>query len=182
MPTNTINILAISGSLRNNSANAQVIRYIASLVPQHVSFNVYEDLAAIPPFDDSTPGNAVLAFRRKLREADGIFICSPEYAFGVSGVLKNALDWTVSSADLDNKPISLVTAATGGEKAHAALQLTLNVISGNSIVPDATLLISFVRSKIDKDGRVTDPATATALKTAIDSFIHHIENQETRKD
>jgi chromate reductase, NAD(P)H dehydrogenase (quinone) len=173
-----IQILAVCGSLRQNSANIQVINYVASLVPPHVSFDIYEHLAGIPPFDDGEPNDAVLDWRKRLREADGIFICTPEYAFGVSGVLKNALDWTVSSADMDGKPISLVTAATGGERAHAALQLTLNVISGNSVLPEATLLISFIRAKMNKEGQITDEATAIALKAAIDSFIRHIEAKE----
>src|SRR5882724_13164063 len=93
-----IKLLAISGSLRANSSNNAIIKAVGAMAPAGVAFNVYTGLAAIPPFDDSQePGPAVVDFRRQLQEADGIFICTPEYAFGVSGVLKNALDWTVSS-------------------------------------------------------------------------------------
>ncbi|RYD56690.1 MAG: NAD(P)H-dependent oxidoreductase [Sphingobacteriales bacterium] len=167
MSDRNIKILAICGSLRSNSANIQIINYVASQVSEQVEFRIFDGLASIPPFDDGEPNDDVLYWRQEIRAADGIFICTPEYAFGVSGVLKNALDWTVSTADLDGKPIALVTAATGGEKAHAALQLTLNVISANNVLPDATLLISFVRSKINKDGVITDSEAAKALKNVI---------------
>lgn len=169
-----INILAVSGSLRSTSANVQVLQHIASIAPAHVQIELYRDLATIPPFDDGEPNEAVLNWRQKIRNADGILFCSPEYAFGVSGVLKNALDWTVSSADLDGKPISLITAATGGEKAHAALLLTLNVISGNNVVPEASLLISFIRAKMNKEGTITDDTTAQSIKQAFQVLIDHI--------
>lgn len=169
-----INLFAVSGSLRNNSANMQVLQFIAAIAPAHVQIELYNDLAAIPPFDDGVPTEAVLNWRQKIRNADGIIFCSPEYAFGVSGVLKNVLDWTVSSADLDGKPISLITAATGGEKAHAALLPTLNVISGNNVVPEASLLISFIRAKMNKEGIITDDTTAQAIKDTLQAFIDHI--------
>src|SRR5262245_45979147 len=109
-------ILALSGSLRAASSNNTVLRAVAAMAPVGVDFVLYDELSQIPPFDDSTDAPpAVVRFRERLQKADGIFICQPEYAFGVSGVLKNALDWTVSSGELVNKPLALVTAATGGE-------------------------------------------------------------------
>jgi len=169
-----IKLLAISGSLRANSSNNAIIKAVGAMAPAGVAFNVYTGLAAIPPFDDSQePGPAVVDFRRQLQEADGIFICTPEYAFGVSGVLKNALDWTVSSGELVNKPLALVTAATGGEKAHAALLLTFKALS--SAIPEGgELVISYVRSKLDANGAVSDPATALQLQQVMDALVESI--------
>jgi NAD(P)H-dependent FMN reductase len=117
---NKISILAISGSLRANSSNNAVIVTAATLVAGEVDFIIYEGLGSLPHFNGrENPAPEVIEFRKLLSEADGVFICSPEYAFGVPGSLKNALDWTVSTGDLVNKPVALITAATGGDKAHA---------------------------------------------------------------
>ena len=166
-----IKILAISGSLRANSSNNAIIKAVAGMIPDGVQFTIYGDLAQIPPFDDSqeTP-LPVINFRHLLQTADGIFICTPEYAFGVSGVLKNALDWTVSSGELVNKPLALVTAATGGEKAHAALLLTFTALS--SAIPEGgELLIPWVRSKLDANGAIADVSTAQQLQSVVDALV-----------
>jgi len=141
------------------------------MVSAGIQFMMYEELAQIPAFDDSQePPPPVTRFRNQLQNADGIFICTPEYAFGVSGVLKNALDWTVSSGELVNKPLALVTAATGGEKAHAALLLTFTALS-SAIPPGGDLVISYVKSKLDGNGGIKDPATVKQLQAVIDALV-----------
>lgn len=163
-------ILAISGSLRAGSSNNTIIKAVAAMAPAGVRFTIYDGLAQIPPFDDSLEAPpTVTGFRRQLQDADGIFICTPEYAFGVSGVLKNALDWTVSSGELVNKPLALVTAATGGEKAHAALLLTFTALS-SAIPSGGELVISYVKSKLDAGG-VKDPATARQLQDVLNALV-----------
>ena len=99
---------------------------VAGLVPGQVEFTIYNGLAGIPAFNDSNEmPEPVAEFIKLLSEADGVFFCIPEYAFGVPGALKNALDWTVSSSTaFPDKPVALITAATGGDKAHAAFLLT----------------------------------------------------------
>jgi len=173
-PGNTINILAISGSLRENSSNNAVINAARELAPSNVNMSIYHGLGTLPHFDDSKePAVEVLEFRKMLRDADGVLICSPEYAFGVPGTLKNALDWTVSSGDLVNKPVALITAATGGDKAHASLLLTLGAIS--ALLNDkSTLLLSFIRSKMNEKGEVKDAATLQAIKSVVDTLADTI--------
>jgi NAD(P)H-dependent FMN reductase len=63
----------------------------------------------------------VFELRNRLNNAHGVLICAPEYAFGVPGILKNLLDWTVGSGEFVNKPLAVITAATRGDKAHASL-------------------------------------------------------------
>ncbi|HSC40479.1 MAG TPA: hypothetical protein VLD19_21500, partial [Chitinophagaceae bacterium] len=83
------------------------------------------------------------------------------------------LDWTVSSGELVNKPLALVTAATGGEKAHAALLLTFTALS--SAIPEGgELVISYVRTKLDAHGGISDPATAQQLQKVLDALIKSI--------
>jgi len=168
-----ITILAISGSLRANSSNTAVINVAAEYLRDKVNFLIYNGLATIPPFDDSKePAAPVVEFRNMLKEADGIFLCTPEYAFGVPGVLKNAIDWTVSSGEFVYKPTALITAATGGDKAHASLLLTLTALSAQT-TEASTLLISFIRAKMH-DGEVKDPATRNAIDTVMDALIENI--------
>ena len=95
------NILAISGSLREGSSNHNILGLLCKMLPAGVDYNIYEELRNIPAFDpgidNDTPPSTVSNLREKISQADGIIICTPEYAFGVPGALKNALDWTVSS-------------------------------------------------------------------------------------
>ena len=171
-----IKILGISGSLRANSSASAILNVVAGLVPEQVEFTIYKGLAEIPAFDDSdeTP-ETVAAFIKLLSEADGVFFVIPEYAFGVPGALKNALDWTVSSSTaFPDKPVALITAATGGDKAHAAFLLTLKAMS-SKIPEGATLLLSFIRSKLNEKNEVNDIAILDSIKGVINSLIGEIE-------
>ena len=168
-------ILAVSGSLRSNSSNTLILNEIQKWVPQHITLTIYQDMATLPAFDDSMEApEPVIAWRRLLVEADGVFICSPEYAFGIPGALKNAMDWTVGSGELVNKPLALVTAATGGDKAHAAWLQIFTALSVN--IPDGgSLLIPFVRSKLNEKGELSDVATREALQSILRVLINSIE-------
>ena len=172
--SNTKNILAISGSLRSVSSNHAVLQYLGTLAPAGVNYSIYNGLADIPHFDpgldnDDAPA-AVTCFRELLAKADGIIICTPEYAYGVPGTLKNALDWTVSSGSLSEKPLALITASTGGENAHAALLLILHALNAK-VAEDGALLISFIRSKMDAEGNITDEPTRNAIGEAFNQLL-----------
>jgi NAD(P)H-dependent FMN reductase len=178
---NKINILAISGSLRSNSSATSVLKHVMKLFPETINFKFYEGIGKLPHFDDGeNVAQEVDAFRRLLTEADGIFICQPEYAFGVAGALKNALDWTVSSGELVNKPVALVTAATGGDKAHAALSLTLNALSAK-VGEGATLLIPFVRTKLNDKGEVINKEIAQSLTSITEALVTTIREDDEKK-
>lgn len=167
------NIFAISGSLRAGSSNHNILRHLAGLVPENINFTIYEYLHTIPPFDpgldNDTPPAAVAGFRTNLTNADAIIICTPEYAFGVPGQLKNALDWLASSGSLVDKPIALITASSSGQYAHSSLLLTLGALSAN-IVEDACLLVPFIRSKMDGDGNVADEGLKEDLRRSLEKM------------
>ena len=170
-----IKILGISGSLRSNSSASAILNVVGNLVSQNVEFTIYNALAEIPAFNDSNEiPEPVAHFIKLLSDADGVFFCIPEYAFGVPGALKNALDWTVSSSTaFPNKPVALITAATGGDKAHAAFLLTLKAM--NSKIPEgATLLLSFIRSKLNEKNEIKDIATLDSIRAVINSLIDAI--------
>jgi NAD(P)H-dependent FMN reductase len=165
-----IKILGISGSLRAASSASAILRQVAELAGPEIQFQIYDGLATIPAFDDGPDmPSAVLDFIDRVNASDGVFFCIPEYAFGVPGALKNALDWTVSTTAFNEKPVALITAASSGEKAHAALRLTLTALQ-TRMENSATLLISFVRSKLDEQKKIKDTATLQAVKEVIAHF------------
>ena len=170
-------ILAISGSLRAGSSNNSILRYLGTMVPTGVEYVIFDGIGRMPLFDpglDLEPAPlAVSQLRQAIAGADGIVICTPEYAFGVPGALKNALDWTVSGGSLTNKPLALITASTGGEHAHAAFQFILRALSAN-VISEAVLLISFIRSKMDNDGNIKEAETVSQLNVALNAFLKEI--------
>ncbi|HTE09944.1 MAG TPA: NAD(P)H-dependent oxidoreductase [Chitinophagaceae bacterium] len=177
MLKNKIKILAVSGSLRANSSNAIILLAIEKMLPEDVAFFIYKGLGGLPHFDDAEEiPIAVSVWRKHLQEADAVVICSPEYAFGVPGSLKNALDWTVGSGELVNKPLALITASTGGEKAHAALLHIFTALSAK-IPEGASLLISFVRSKLNAAGEISDAPTLAAVKTVLEKLIQFAQEE-----
>lgn len=126
-------IIAICGSLRAQSSNLALLRAAATIAAE---VEIYEGLASLPHFnpdDDvegATPPAAVAELRAMLAEADGILISSPEYAHGVPGSLKNALDWLVSDGALVDKPVALINASpVGGEFARDSLVETLRTMN-----------------------------------------------------
>jgi NAD(P)H-dependent FMN reductase len=137
MDRRTIRVLGISGSLRGASSNSAIVRAAARLAPDGVEVSIYGELADIPAFNpDLDTGDvpaAVARFRAALQASDAILISSPEYAHGVSGVLKNALDWLVGSGELIDKPIAVINASARATHAHAALCETLTTMSGHVI-------------------------------------------------
>ncbi|MGY0035932.1 NADPH-dependent FMN reductase [Pedobacter sp. NJ-S-72] len=127
----------------------------------------------IPAFNpdesfDNTP-ESVLLFRELLKNADGILICTPEYAHGIPGALKNAIDWTVSSAEFSGKPTVLITASTEGQYGHSALLETLKVIEAKNI-ENLQLLIPFAKTKINAESKITEEKTLMEVENLIARF------------
>ena len=106
-------ILAISGSLRAASTNTRLLEACVQLAPAGAQVTLYDGLGSLPHFnadlDTDQPPPSVRAFRAQIAAADAIVISSPEYARGVPGSLKNALDWLVGSTDVVGKPVALLS-------------------------------------------------------------------------
>jgi chromate reductase len=174
---NKKSIFAIPGSLRSGSSNHAILNHIGKLLRPDYNYFIYDSLAAIPPFDpgldNEQPPEAVAELRSFITNADAIIICTPEYAYGVPGQLKNALDWMVSSSSFVDKPVALITASLGGEAAHAAMQLILGALSAK-VIPEATLLVQFVRSKVNADGVIVDGETVEGIRAVIEKFAEEL--------
>ncbi len=178
MTQNKIKIFGISGSLRPFSSASAVLEVVAHLMPDYIEFKIFSGLEAIPAFNDSREIPAtVTGFINLISEADAIFFCIPEYALGVPGALKNALDWTAATTAFSLKPVALITAASGGEQAHAAFSLTLTAL-GTKISKDTKLLISFIRTKLTENGKINDTATLDSIRRVIDALIQTVHSNK----
>jgi len=164
-----MNILAISGSLRAESSNTALLRAAARIASPGAHIVVYERLGALPPFnpdldrEGDEPMPAVATLRQEISAAGGLIISSPEYAHGVPGSLKNALDWLVSYPDFVGKPVLLWNAsAAGGEHAQASLVEILKTMSARVLVGDS-LLAPFLRKRLGPGAALTgEPARRVA--------------------
>lgn len=173
-------ILAISGSTRKASSNLNLIKAFARLAEETFRVTVYDGLSGLPHFnpddDQEQVDVRVTDFRRQLKEADAVLICTPEYAIGVPGTLKNAIDWTVSSMDFSKKPVALITASLSGAKAHQSLLGTLLIIEAR-LTEQTQLLVPFVKTKVNESG-ITDDETLNKVKGLIQSLAGIILRNE----
>ena len=172
-------LFAISGSLRERSFNTALLRAVQGLLPGGIAVGLYEGMAELRHFNpdlDVDPAPAAVAdLRARIAEADGVLICSPEYAHGVPGSLKNALDWIVSSGEFTDKPVQLINASPsfmGASLAQANLAEILRVMGAK--LPDTALFaVPGVSRKIGADGAL-EAETAQALKAALAAFVASI--------
>jgi chromate reductase len=181
-----IRILAISGSLRADSSNTTILKTIVNLAPAFIQVDIFNGLAELPFFspelDNENSSTSVTALRKLIAEADGVIISTPEYAFGVPGVLKNALDWLVSSGELNEKPVFSISASplnSGGEKALASLLLTLIALG---TVEVGRLSIPNIKNKINANKEIADEDTLKALKGIFDLLVSSTNNRRQNID
>lgn len=177
----SLQILAISGSLRAASSNTAALRALSALAPADSQILLSDHLAALPFFNpdlenDTDPLPAsVQRFREEIGRVDGILICSPEYAHGVPGVLKNALDWLVGSFEFPDKPVALINISPRSTYAHASLLETLKTMSA-TIIDDPAFNISIPRNRLDMAAMLGDEQVAQALSTAIVAFTQSLRS------
>lgn len=142
---NTFHLLALSGSLRTASLNTAMLQMAQTCAPPGMQVRLYDGLGRLPLFNPDLEADeplAVMQLRTAIQQADAVLIASPEYAHGVSSVMKNALDWMVSTSALVDKPVALWNASPRATHALAALRETLTVMSARLVLTaELTLLI-----------------------------------------
>ncbi len=168
-----MNLLAISGSMRATSSNMAIVRAAARLSPAGVTVTPYEGVAALPHFSpdldiDPLPPT-VIELRAAVGAAAGLVIATPEYAHGMPGSLKNALDWLVSATEPIDKPVLLISASPAGAvHAHAQFSEVLRTMSMRLVDGGAHV---FSRAKLDSAGEVADPAILAAIREGIARLV-----------
>jgi NAD(P)H-dependent FMN reductase len=174
-------ILAISGSLRARSTNTALLRVAASSAPVGMEIAIYAGLADLPIFNpdhDEAAPQAVRDLRARLQAADGVLLACPEYAHGVSGGLKNALDWVVGSGELVDKPVALFHASDRAVHAAASLTETLRMMSACT-VPEASITLPLTgKSPEEIASIVSGPEVSAALRLALAAFACAIRSRQ----
>ena len=173
----TLTLLAISGSLRSRSTSSATLRAAAAAAPSGVQVDVYGGLRELPHFDpdlEAEPPAAVISFHEALEESAGMLLCVPEYAHGIPGAFKNALDWTVGRGSLYRKPVTVIKTSPPGRGAHAraALERVLRVLDAD--VTFVTVPVAAPRDGLDE---LTDPEAAARLREVVSELADRASRQ-----
>ncbi|HYY31475.1 MAG TPA: NADPH-dependent FMN reductase [Chthoniobacterales bacterium] len=177
MGTASIRILAISGSLRKASNNSAVLKAAAALAPPGTQISLYTGLSDLPAFNpdldtDQSP-RVVQMLRHEIGAADGLLISSPEYARGLPGSLKNALDWLVSSFEFPGKPVALINTSPRSVDAQAQLRLVLTTMSA-CLIDEASVVLPLLGRNLGAETIAADPELSAQLQTALQNFVRVI--------
>lgn len=177
-----LNILAVSGSLRAESKNRALLEAAQLLAPAGVRITLDWSLATLPHYNpdlDTLDGASMPPEARRWREragdADGILISSPEYAHGVPGVLKNALDWLVSSTTFPGKPVALLGASAVSVFAPEQLRETLTTMNAR-FVYEASIAVPVSGAAASAASIAADPELAQLLRGALETFVSAIRD------
>lgn len=170
-------IVALSGSLQARSSNTALLDLARSLAGEDVTVAVSDAVGRLPLFNpdvDQPPGPpAVAAFRHAIGTADAALIASPEYAYGVPGALKNALDWLVGSGELYGKPVAIVVGsprADGGVHVRGDLERTLRA-QGAVVVSSVTIAVPRPDGRPDVE---LDPEVRAAMARILGDVEQHV--------
>ena len=174
-------LLGISGSLRKASTNTAVLTALAERVSDKAVLTLFP-IGDLPLYnqdiDVEPPHPAVATLREAIAAAHGVVIASPEYNYGMSGVLKNALDWAsrpYGKARLTGKPVLTVTASmasTGGVRAQGQLNETLTAIAALVVLRPQSVIGSVFQKM--QDGKFTDETSLKFLEAGIDDLLRDI--------
>ena len=170
-----VKLLAISGSLRKVSYNSAALEALKYMAPKHVEIAI-GDIASLPLFNPDREGEyipAVENLKLSLAECSGLIIASPEYAHGISGPMKNALDWLVGGEEFPNKPIMLINTSPRATHAFESLREVVNTMSGH-IIESACVSVPLLGSNLDKNGIISNSALSTSLQVALRQFCQQI--------
>jgi chromate reductase len=171
-------ILAISGSLRASSSSTSIVRAAALLAPAGVAMTVYEGLGELPHFNPDIDGEGdippapVAALRRLIGESDALIISTPEYAHGIPGTLKNALDWLVSSLEFPGIAVSIINPSAYSFHANESLTEVLRTMSAQ-FPPGTSARIALPRRSMSESEVAADPARANEIRQILAALIAH---------
>jgi chromate reductase, NAD(P)H dehydrogenase (quinone) len=175
-----VNILAISGSLRGASTNSQLLKAAELLAPADMRIEHYEGVGLLPHFSPDLTARLpepVAELNARVIQADGVLISCPEYARGIPGSFKNALDWLVGTESFPGKPIALFNASARASAAQAALRLVLETMSAR-LVDEASITVELLSRKLDAQGIARDVEMAAAVRKALQTFAEAIAHEK----
>jgi len=175
----TVNVLAICGSLRKGSFNRMLMNSSIELAPEGVTVKEAPPWASLPIYNaDDQEGKGfpaeATAIADAIRAADGVLIVSPEYNWSIPGGLKNAVDWLSRMKDqpFNRKPLAIQSAAAGllgGGRGQVAWRQSMAFLEVNWMTRPE-VLVTFAAQKFDEQGRLKDQTTADMIKAQLGAF------------
>ena len=170
-------ILALSGSLRTGSTNTALLEAARLLAPAHVEVLVWSGQRHLPQFTpdlENAPPPEVQAFRDLIGRADGLLLACPEYARGLPGSFKNALDWLVGGETFVNKKFALWNASPRAVEAQRSLRLVMETMSG-ICVEEAALALPLIKQEVTGEGIAAHPEWSPEIKAALGKLVGAIK-------
>ena len=172
-------VLGISGSLRRDSYNRKLLRAAGELLPPGVELEVWDELKAVPAFDEDDelgPAPAAIeSLRAAVARVDAIVVATPEYNASIPGQLKNAVDWLsrpVATTPLRGKPTLVVGASTGAFGAvWSQAELRKVLATAGARVVEADVAVGHAPTKFDESGALVDEELEDQLREAIDVLL-----------
>lgn len=166
-------VLALSGSLRAASINSTLLRAAARLAMPDAQIKLFTTADELPLFNpdlESALPTQVAALYADVAASDALLIASPEYAHGMTGTIKNVLDWLVGFEPFVNKPVAVLNASPRAHHADRALRETLRTMSA-VIVEEASVSIPLLGAGLTEDAMVADPTVSLTIRNAL-SALH----------
>lgn len=175
--------LAISGSLRAASHNSALLRAMARLAPAATSIELYSGLGDLPLFNpdiEASDPAPVAELRARIIAADALLIASPEYAHGITGAMKNALDWMVGCEAFVLKPVALLNASPRATHAQASLREIVTMMSAQ-IVEEASITVPVLGSGLSEEQIAADPKISAVLRAALTALRASVTASGTKR-
>ena len=183
-------VLGISGSLRDDSYNTQLLRSAGELIEaEGADFLVYDELKQIPPYDqdedvDAGP-EAVARLRAAVAAADAVLFSTPEYNSSIPGVLKNAVDWLsrpLTTNPLRNKPVAVIGASTGMFGAvWAQAELRKVLAATGARVIEGEVPVGHAQSRF-ADGRLEDHGILEQIRERAQMLLAQAEPEHVEQE
>ena len=165
-------VLTLCGSVRARSSNRSILQAFAQLAAPDLRVEHYERLGALPHFNPDLDGDSrtvpleVEAFRRAVSAADAIVISTPEYAHGLPGAFKNALDWLVSDPRFAGKPVGIIYVERGSSHALNSLREVLKTMAA-VVIADAVVGLPLTTNEVDAGSLLAQPAVHALLRRSV---------------
>lgn len=178
----SLKVLGISGSLRKASFNSGLLRAAKGIAPNGMEISIF-DIRDLPFYDGDVESEgdpaSVVELKSAIRDADGVIFSTPEYNWGTSGALKNAIDWASRDREeggLMGKPVTIIGAGGRAGTARAQMQLleTLGETGSIVMVKPGVLIAAFSPMVFDADGNLTDQNTKELVGRHLNSFTDWI--------
>ncbi|MDR3507198.1 MAG: NAD(P)H-dependent oxidoreductase [Caulobacteraceae bacterium] len=169
-----LRILSLCGSLRAGSSNAAALAAARALAPPDVRFAPYDGLGGLPHFnpdlEDAALPEPARRFREAVAQADGVLICSPEYAHGMPGAFKNALDWLVGGVEMNGKPVAVINISPRAVHAHEQTLEVLRMIAAD-VGEYSSILAPVPAGPVTEASLLADEAFSGKLAAGLAAFV-----------